>query len=954
MEGWGAGGAGFTPPSKGVIRTYAVILAIIVLLAFSNRLIGIYVDYLWFRHDAQSPEVFTKTLQTTVGLWLAGFLAALTIIFLSARRALSVMLVYLDSPRGIPAQLATSALDMVKKIAPKVALLVSFVLALGVGSRLSAAYREFWLFTNAVEFGKTDPVFNRDISFYTFQLPFLQVLAGAITTIFLLAGIFSLAIFLGVKALANLAGAELEQPKIRQQLSVLGGLFLISIGGQAFLARYTALYNQGPQSQFAGPGYTESFTMTVTLIMAILCGVVGLLSIANAKTGKPYRALVAGGAGLLVFAILGLGVIPSIIRGIYVEPNRLTVEAPFATRAIESTRFAYGIDRFQVRDFTVQPEPTSGELLAYRGTLRSMRLWDPQILSVAIDSQQALRPYYDLSDVDVDRYTLNGEQTVMMLAARNIRTEGLSDNARSWEAQRLRYTHGIGMVMTPVNRTAPNGQPAYVMQDVPPRSVDDLPIDQPRIYFSTFGLNTDAARGYIVVDTALDEFDFPAEPEANYRWTGERGVPVGGQLARTAFALAFSDLRLITNNAITRDSRLISRRDVRERASLIYPMLRFDQDPYKVLLDGRVHTFIDAYTTSNRVPYSQRMFYQGSPINYMRNSVKVVVDGYSGEMTAYAIEPDCPVLQTVNNIFPGKIRPIEEASQSIQNHFRYGEDMFQMQAEVLTRYHVSTPNVFLTEEDAWQIPVERGRADTGQQMIPYFVQMRLPEELDENFMLILPFTPRTRDNMIGWMAAHCDPERYGEVILYRFPRESTTRGPNQIEASMNQNAEVADIQRQFDNPQSRVRPGNLLVIPIGNSILYVKPLFLESRSPGVRPIPELRKVILSTQDRVVVADTYEAALARMFGRDVIERVFDEIPELEESAVLDGAAPADPGTTTEAPAVVTPPATIAVGDLDRAVQLLDQADEALRNGEWARYGELQAQAREILRRLAADN
>jgi hypothetical protein len=477
---------------------------------------------------------------------------------------------------------------------------------------------------------------------------------------------------------------------------------------------------------------------------------------------------------------------------------------------------------------------------------------------------------------------------------------------------------------------------------MPLRTISSIKIDQPRIYYSDFqteaGIPTDP---YVIVRTGVEEFDFPAQKgDQTYRWTGKGGVPVSGLLSKLAYSLQLKDGNLLISTNIREDSRLLYRRNIRERAELVYPMLQFDEDPYIVVLNGRLMWILDAYTSTDRIPYSQLQGYQGRRVNYIRNSVKVMIDAYDGSMVAYAADEKDPILQAYTRIFPGLIHPSKEIPQELRAHFRYAEDMLDLQAHVLATYHVKRPETFLTNEDVWEIPKEVGRTGELTPMLPYYVQIRLPDEERDAFMLILPFTPRGKPNMIGWMAAHCDPDRYGELVLYRFPENTQTPGPSQMEALFNQDREIADINRQFNNERSEIVLGNLLVIPIGSSILYVKPMFLQSRTN--KPIPELKKVILGLQDQVIVADTYVDALKRLFGPEVLNSTSIKAP----------AAPAQALEALQRPVVEVSAsqAKMPSPEVAEALRLLDQADAALRQGDFAKFGELQKQAREKLRKL----
>lgn len=905
------------------------IALLVLLFLFGRPALNFYTDWLWFTHDVGQPAVFTKIFTTTVTLWIVGFVVAFIALFITARLALRAAPIYASIPEG-PAERAISTVQtLIERHGTKLAAALAGVLSLLFGTSLAAQHERFLWANAAVTFGRNDPAFGRDVGFYVFHLPWYQAIAGYALGLAFFATAIAVAAFLGLRALAQMTGSRINERQTLGLMSVTGGLFVILLGVGQWLGRFEVLSRQG--NQFAGPGHAGMIGLNIGQILAVATIALGVLIILNARLWKPFAVARIGFPALLVAGIVGVGIVPSITQRLVVEPNRLSVEAPYAKRAIEMTRWAFNIDRFRVKDFQVRPEPTQTELQSAQSTLDNMRLWDPQVLRRSVDGLQSLRPYYTFSDVDIDRYTINGEDQMVMLAARDIDTNGLSDNARTWVNTRLQYTHGFGLVMTPVNRATAIGQPQFMIRDFPPRTPAGLEVKQPRIYFSDF--DKFGEDGYAIVRTRVEEFDYPSQAGSeNYRWTGTRGIPVGSLLPKLAFSAKFGDGNLLVSPNLRSDSRLLYRRNIRERAALVYPMTRFDRDPYLVLYQGRLIWILDAYLTSSRVPYSDGVQTDEGMINYARNAFKVVVDAYSGEMTAYAIDDQEPMTRAYRRIFPNLIRPAADAPAPLREHFRYGEDLFLMQAAALTQYHVTDPQAFLNNEDAWQLPTERGRTGAGELMLPYYVQMRLPGTNRDSFMLILPFTPRQKNNMIGWMAAHCDPEQFGEVELFRFPKDTQTPGPNQMEGIFNQDREVAEVNRQLNNDQSEIIPGNLLVIPLGSSILYVKPLFLQSRTANIQAIPELKKVILALPGSdPVIGDTYQEALSKLFGR--------------ESAVAAEPSPAEPTAPGTTPPPTSPIPRTAVTE---ALELFDQAEQALRRGDFARYGELQNQAKQRLR------
>lgn len=919
--------SGQRQPPRGWTRGRIAALVVVGgLVLMGPQLLALYTDWLWYVHDAGRVDVLTKRLSTSLGLGALGALVAFLAIWTTARLALRQAAVLSRPPTGFGDAAGVTVMDITLRFGGLVAALGATLLALFFGAFLSSRAPELWWYQAATTFGKKDPAFGHDLGFYVFQLPWISTIVGFLFAVSLLCLVVSAGLHAGVRGMAQVTGARVGAAAAVRHLSTLGGLTAILLGVRQWIGRFEALSDVG--GQFAGPGHATWVSLSMQQGIAVLAVVVGIAILVNGCAGSPGVAAKVGLPVLVLAIVVGKIIVPSTVQRLVVEPNRLRVERPYAQRAIEMTRFAFGLDRFEVHDFAVKPQPTDEELAAASTTLDNMRMWDPQVLRRTIDGLQSLRPYYRFVDVDIDRYTIGGKPTMVMLSPRDIDTGGLSANARTWVNTRLQYTHGFGVVMTPVNAATATGQPVFWLKDFPVRSTVDIPLDQPRIYFSDFGPVSGSA--YSIVGTKQEEFDYPAQDgQRSYKWTGKRGVPVSGGLAKLAFSMRLRDGNLLVSPNLTSSSRLLWRRDVRERVARLYPGIGFDSDPYIVLFEGRILWVMDGYVGSRSVPYSDRVMTPIGALNYIRNTLKLTIDAYSGDMNAYAIDESEPMLRAYRKIFPRAVRPASDIPKGLREHFRYGEDFFNAQSAALTQYHVTDPEAFLNNEDAWQLPTERGRLGQTEPMVPYYVLMRLPGEERDSFMLILPFTPREKNNMIGWMAAHCDPEEYGRVVLFRFPKDTQTPGPNQMESIFNQDREIAQVNRELNNEQSEIVPGNLLVIPIGSSILYVKPLFLQSRSQGIQPIPELKKVILALAGRVEIDDTYELALPKLLGQ----------------------APSAP-SVVPAPAPTTaqpqPGEWPLVGE---ALALLDEAAEALKQGDLGRYAERVERARAVLRREA---
>jgi len=917
-------------PRRG-FRLFFVAIGLLALFFLAG--VRPYTDFLWFAQDAKAPEVFTLAYATKGTLFAMAFVVAVALYAFSFTRALGVQMVYLRSPQTMGEAVVANAIAWIQRHGPTVVKLAALILAFFAALSFSNEWQTWLVSRSAVEFGQPDPTFGRDLGFFVFTLPWWTALANFVFSLFLIGLVATFAIYFGLEFLATLGKIEVSKPFIRLHLAMLGAGLALSFAARLWLGRFEIGYVQNPL--FTGGGYADQQRIWVQTVLAGLLAVVAVGAIANSRIGKPYvlTGWLAGGWGVLY--VLGMWAYPAFVQRVNVEPNKISVESTFAERAMKMTRFGYGLDRIEERETAVTSAPTAAELIASRATLENMRLWDPDVLRETIEPIQSLRAFYRFHDVDIDRYNINGKPTIVMLSPRDVDHDGLQANARAWVNTKLQYTHGYGVVMTAVNAATSEGRPEFLIKDFPPKTPESMPIDRPQLYFSDARTAVgDPVDQYAIVGTAVKEFDYQSEQDAVFNtWEEPRGVGVSGLLSRLAHSVRFGDGNLLISTNITSKSKILYRRNVLERAFSVYPFLRFDKDPYIVLFEGRILWVLDAYTISNRIPYSAMLGEGPAALNYMRNSVKVTIDAYSGEMNAYAMEPDDPILKVYRKIYPRLVKDPSQVPDGLNAHFRYPEDLFMLQSQVLTQYHVKTPTSFLNNDDAWDLPVERGEVGESVRMKAYYVQVQLPGDSKPRFFLILPMTPRTKGNMSGWLAAHCDPDQYGKLVLFRYSKTSNTPGPAQMDARFNQDQEIANLNKLLNSDQSELVQGNLLVIPIGRSVLYVKPLFLRSLSRGVAPIPELRKVILATNDRIVVGNTYQEALDRLFGSaPTIEPPTDSGPD----------EPAEPDSAS---------GSVEKSRVREALTLAKQADTALRQGDFAKYGELQKRLKALLEALA---
>jgi uncharacterized membrane protein (UPF0182 family) len=620
-------------------------------------------------------------------------------------------------------------------------------------------------------------------------------------------------------------------------------------------------------------------------------------------------------------------------------PNEFNRERPYIVNNIEATRRAYALDRVEEREHSGDAELTAKDIIANAPTIENVRLWDHLPLLQTFGQIQEIRTYYEFRSVDNDRYTIDGKYRQVMLSARELNPESIPN--RTWVNERLMFTHGYGLTLGPVNQVTTEGLPVLFIRDLPPVSTAGLRVDQPSIYFGE--LSSD----YVLVKTKQREFHYPkGDDNETTVYDGAGGVSIGTFWRRLMFALRFTDTDILFTNQLTADSRILYHRRIADRVQQLAPFLSFDADPYLVLSNGRLLWIQDAYTTTPNYPYATPTTYQNDRVNYIRNSVKIVVDAYHGSTSFYLAEPSDPIALTLEKIFPGLLMPMSEMPADLRKHVRYPEDIFMIQAAMYQRYHMTNPQVFYNKEDQWQVPTleaERGSVT----MQPYYTVMRLPGERHEEFIQMLPFTPRLKENLSAWMVARSDAEEYGKLLVFQFPKQKFVFGPKLIVGRINQDEKISPQVTLWNQQGSRVIWGTLLVIPVNESLLYVRPLYLQSSEAK---IPELKQVIVAYQGRIEMAETLTRALGRIFGSSITSSLAPD--RLSSNATSVVTAPADEkagATATATPASATLDATVASLVAEMRSHW-DAADKALRAGDFAAYGDEMKKAREVLDRL----
>jgi uncharacterized membrane protein (UPF0182 family) len=845
-------------------RRFLFILAIVGGIVFGGRaVLSYYMDVLWFGSLGYG-HVFWKTLSLQWGIFLAFTAITFLILygsFLALKRAHLP-----DLPTGHTIYIGGQPLKLpVEPVLRLIALGVSLVIAIATGAGMMAEWPTLALFWYAPSTtgGLVDPIFGKPLNFFLFALPAWQLIAGWMLTlaviICLLAALFIL-ITGGSRVLAGRLSRHVTLPW--RGVSIGLAFLLLILALRVYLGRFEQLFED--HTIFGGVTYTDAHvTLTGLLVVcaALIFGAV--IAMVNAVREPRGRWLVAAVLPAAV-CYVGLQAVAWYVSTFIVKPNELVREQPYIGHNIDMTRRAYGLDRVSQREFPADTTIDAADPSNNQATLQNIRLWDWRALQDTLRQIQEIRTYYDFPDIDIDRYEIDGATREVMLATRELNVDKLPESSRNWINEKLIYTHGYGITMNPVNGFTPEGLPNLILSNMPVQSkVRSLTVTRPEIYFGEL-TNTD-----VYVKTRQKEFNYPQGASNSLTsYEGNGGIVLGGFLRRMIIALDQSDLaKLPFSDDVNKDSRLLMRRNVRDRVAALAPFLTYDQDPYIVLGDdGRLSWIMDAFTVSDSYPYSTHYRLDRDLINYMRNSVKVVIDAYDGTTTFYVFDKEDPIIAAYGRVFPGLFKDAATMPPGLRKHVRYPELLIKLQAEVYGLYHMTDTEAFYNREDLWTVATEVGMGAGGEQttqaMQPNFVLMKLPGETGVEFVEILPFTPANRNNLIGWIAGRGDGAQYGTSVVYNFPKTKLVDGPLQIEARIDQNAQLSGQLTLWNQQGSHVRRGALLVIPSGRALLYAEPIYLQAERS---PMPELRLVVLALQDRLAYGPTFESAMAALFG-----------------------------------------------------------------------------------------
>jgi len=892
---------------------WIILGGILLILLVIAGIASIYIDVIWFK-SIEYASVFWKILVTKglIVLFFASIFFVLSYINLSyVRRFAPEFKVEInqDEFERPEIQLYKSLQNI--KLSKSFVFWLSLLMAIFMGFSELTNWEKILLYLNRTSFGLVDPVFKEDIGFYMFSLPFWEFIRNWLAFSLSFITIIVAIIYLLKRAIKfEYKHFSIEMPA-QTHFFILVAILLILKSWGYWLNTYKLLYST--RGVIFGAGYTEMHAdlpaLRILMTLSLICAFIFFLTARK----KVWKLPLGGIAILIIASILLGGILPEIIQKAIVLPNESIKERPYLQNNIEATRLAYGLDKIKVEEFPAKEALSVEEIEGNQETISNIRLWDWRPIKQTLKQIQAIRLYYDFNSVDMDRYYFDGSYQMVMISPRELDITKIPEQARTWVNEHLTYTHGYGVVVNPVNKISGEGLPYLLIKDIPPVSLMDLKIIRPEIYYGEMTNN------YVIVKTKAKEFDYPKGDENVYStYTGRGGVAVSSLWRRVLFSIKYSNPQILFTTNFTRDSRIMIYRNIRERVTKAAPFLVYDSDPYMVISEeGKLFWIQDAYTISTHYPYSTP--FRGY-LNYIRNSVKVVIDAYNGSLDFYIIDENDPLIKVYQKIFKQLFKGFEQMPDDLKAHIRYPRDLFQIQAELYSTYHMTNPDVFYNKEDYWNIPNEV-YAENEIKMEPYYVITKLPHHDRAEFILMTPFTPSNKDNMIAWLAAKNDYPEYGNLVVYKFPKEKLVFGPMQVEARIDQDSEISQQLTLWGQRGSTVIRGNLLVIPVGESIIYVEPLYLRAEKGE---IPELKRVIVSNGDTVKMGLDLFDAIGKLFTGAFEDKLSSETVEIGEKALKDL--------------------------IQEAVVYFQNAQNFVREGNWSKYGEELQKLEQILKLL----
>ena len=914
-----------------------LILAAVVLLFSFSRILSIYLSALWFGSLGYT-SVYWYVFKVKAALFAGS--AIVTALLLSATFLLFQRLfgAYAFESRTIVLNNQPFQFSPAKFIRP-LGWVISAFFGLIYGFSLKENWRQFALYWNQPATATHDPIFGKSLGFYLFSLPLYDVVNSwllGVTFIILCAALaYSL---LGLPQTVLKPSVRWSSGAAFRAVCVALALFLLVLSWRTYLSRFPFLWQDHPT--FSGVTYTEAnYTLPALLVVCVALIAAAIILLVNAFAVRRFSLLLIALAVPLATYIIGVVLVPSYIQGFIVKPNELDRESPYIGHNIEWTRKGFGVDQIELREFEADTSIAALDLPNNRDTFENIRLWDWRALQDTLRQIQAIRIYYDFPDVDVDRYTVDGHVRQMMIAPREINDAKLPASSRNWINERLIYTHGYGITMNSANGFTPEGLPQFALMNMPVESrAGGIKVTRPEIYFG------ELTNRYVYVNARVKEFDYPqGDTFTSTTYEGTGGIRIGNRFRRMMLAWAIGDLsKLPFSDDVTSESRVLIHRNIREIVNGVAPFLTYDKDPYIVVdTEGRLFWMLDAYTESSYFPYSTHHDVQGNSVNYIRASVKVVIDAYNGTANFYVFDNQDPIIAAYKRVFPNLFQDANQMPADLRVHVRYPETLVRAQGEVYSLYHTQNPKMFFQREDVWSLAQRVTLDDQGKKknvpIDPYYVLMNLPgEEQRGEFVIILPFTPGNRNNMIGWIAGRSDGENYGKLLGYNFPASRLVDGPLQIEARIDQNAQLSAQFTLWNQQGSRVIRGHLLVIPIGRSLLFVEPIYLQSESS---PMPELRLVVLATQEKLAYGPTFADAMSSLFGEAA-------------TAPAPGAqpAPAPPGAPAQGPAPSATPTQNLQQLINRAIQEFEDYERLTSQGKFGEAGQKLEQHKRTLEEI----
>lgn len=875
-----------------------ILLILVAVVMFFRQAIGLYVDWLWFQ-DVGYAQTFATilTYKTILGAISGGLFALL--IYGNLKFASSASGGFRSSGADNIIELPPPELidPMFKRLLLPGALLLGIMAA----PQGAANWEQASLFLNAVPFNLQDPQFGQDVGFYVFRLPLFRVFYHWAMFAIGLSAVATAAVYFLYRGIEYTPRGLSLGDRARNHLLILFGVLLVAKAAGYYLDAFDLLHARRGVSH--GASYADVYGNLPALRVLIFLALIAAALCFTQIYRSGYKFIILGVGALVGVHLLGLNAYPTLLQRFRVTPNEIEAERPFIERTIKFTRFAFGLDKIETKDFPAEEQLTAADLKRNESTINNIRLWDHRPLLTTYAQLQEIRPYYKFVDVDNDRYMIDGTYRQVMLSARELSHQHLQ--SRNWINEHLTFTHGHGVVFGPVNQVTSSGQPEFFIKDIPPVATTSIKITRPEIYYG------ELANEYVLVGTKSQELDYPSGDQNVYTtYKGQRGVAIGSFWRQLVFSAHHASLRILLAQDLTAESRILYHRQIQERVKKIAPFITFDRDAYVVIAQGgRLFWIVDGYTVSDRFPYSEPLRQQGT--NYIRNAVKAVVDAYEGTVEFYLSDMQDPIIQSYAKIFPNLLKPLDTMPADLRAHVRYPQDLFSIQARVYTTYHMQDPQVFYNKEDLLSIP--RQNAEGKERDVePYYTIMRLPGEAKEEFVLLLPFTPNKRDNMRSWLAARSDAPHYGKLTALDFPKAKLVYGPKQIDARIDQDTLISQQLSLWNQRGSQVIRGSLLSIPIDRSLLYVQPLYLAAEKGS---LPELKRVIVAFGNRIAMEETLEQALQRVFGATPAKEAAQPVVAALPQAVKSDQTPAR-----------------------QALNHFQRAQEHLKQGNWANYGD----------------